>query len=42
MVNFLDSDFDCYSDFKSKYNNSRKLNRCKYKKLEKIKMTISL
>ena len=32
MVNFLCSDSVFYSDLKSKYNNSRRQNRCKYLK----------
>ena len=34
MVNFIGSDSDCYSNQKSKYNNSRQ-NRSKFKKSEK-------
>ena len=32
MVNFIGSDSDCYSDLKSKDNNSRRQNRSKFKK----------
>ena len=37
MFNFLGPDSDCYSDLKSKHNNSRRQNRCKYKKWKRSK-----